>query len=52
MTEITRKLRVSEQTFYRWKQKYAGLGMANLMIVRLVVWQTPPWMVECRHVVG
>jgi DNA invertase Pin-like site-specific DNA recombinase len=24
--EITRKLGVSEQTFYRWKKKFAGLG--------------------------
>ena len=27
VTEITRKLGVSEQTFYRWKRKYAGLGV-------------------------
>ena len=30
VTEITRKLGVSEQTFYRWKRKYAGLGVAEL----------------------
>ena len=28
--EITRKLGISEQTFYRWKKKYAGLGVAEL----------------------
>ena len=28
--EITRKLGISEQTFYRWKKKYAGLGIAEL----------------------
>lgn len=28
--EITRKLGVSEQTFYRWKRKYAGLGIPEL----------------------
>jgi len=28
--EIIRKLGVSEQTFYRWKRKYAGLGIAEL----------------------
>lgn len=28
--EICRKIGVSEQTFYRWKSKYAGLGVAEL----------------------
>ena len=28
--EICRKLGVSEQTFYRWKKKYAGLGVSEL----------------------
>ena len=28
--EITRKLGISEQTFYRWKKKYAGMGVAEL----------------------
>jgi len=28
--EITRKLGISEQTFYRWEKKYAGLGVAEL----------------------
>lgn len=30
VTEITRKIGVSEQTFYRWKRQYAGLGVAEL----------------------
>ena len=30
VTEITRKLSVSEHTFYRWKRKCAGLGIAEL----------------------
>ena len=30
VSEIVRKLGVSEQTFYRWKKKYAGLGVAEL----------------------
>ncbi len=29
-TEICRKLGVSEQTFYRWKKKFAGMGVAEL----------------------
>ncbi len=27
--EIIRKLGISEATFYRWKKKYAGLGMSE-----------------------
>ncbi len=30
VAEIIRKLGVSEQTFYRWKKKYAGLSIAEL----------------------
>ena len=30
VAEIIRKLGVSEQTFYRWKRRYAGLGVAEL----------------------
>ena len=28
--EITRKMGVSEATFYRWKKKYSGMGIAEL----------------------
>ena len=28
--EVCRKLGVTEQTFYRWKRKFAGLGIAEL----------------------
>ena len=28
--EIVRKLGVSEATFYRWKKKFAGLGVAEV----------------------
>ena len=30
VAEICRKLQVTEQTFYRWKKKYGGLGVAEL----------------------
>ena len=30
VAEIIRKLGISEQTFYRWKKKFAGLGVAEL----------------------
>jgi len=29
-TEVCRKLGVSENTFYRWKRKYAGIGVVEL----------------------
>lgn len=28
--ELTRKLGISEATFYRWKKKYSGMGVAEL----------------------
>jgi putative transposase len=28
--EVIRKMGISEQTFYRWKKKYGGLGMNEL----------------------
>ena len=30
VAEVTRKMGISEQTFYRWKKKYAGMGVAEL----------------------
>ena len=30
VAEIIRKLGISEQTFYRWKKRFAGLGIAEL----------------------
>ncbi len=30
ITEIVRKMGISEQTFYRWKKKFAGMGVAEL----------------------
>ena len=32
--EICRKLEVTEQTFYRWKRKYGGLGVPELRELR------------------
>ena len=28
--EITRKMGISEATFYRWKKKFGGLGVAEI----------------------
>lgn len=30
VAEIVRKMGVSEPTFYRWKKKYAGMGVAEV----------------------
>jgi putative transposase len=30
LEEIVRKMGISEQTFYRWKKKFAGLGVAEV----------------------
>jgi putative transposase len=34
VAEICRKLGVSEQTFYAWKKKYAGMGVSELRRIR------------------
>jgi putative transposase len=34
VVEVCRKLGVSEQTFYRWKRKFAGMGVAELRRLR------------------
>jgi putative transposase len=31
---VIRKLGISEQTFYRWKKRFAGLGIAELRRLR------------------
>ena len=34
IVEIVRKLGVSEQTFFRWKRKYTGMGLAEIRRLR------------------
>lgn len=34
--EVCRKLGVTEQTFYRWKRRFAGLGVVELRRLRQV----------------
>jgi hypothetical protein len=43
-TALCRKLAISEETFYRWKRKYAGMGVAELATLppRRRVPKTPP----------
>ena len=30
VVEVTRKMGISEQTFYRWKRKYSGMGPSEV----------------------
>jgi len=34
--EVCRKMGVSEQTFYRWKKKFAGMGVAELRRLKIL----------------
>jgi putative transposase len=34
VAEVIRKLGISEQIFYRWKKRFAGLGIAELRRLR------------------
>src|SRR6185503_8462395 len=36
VVEVCRKLGVSEQTFYRWKRQFAGMGVVELRRLRQV----------------
>ena len=34
--EVCRKMEISEQTFYRWKKKFAGMGVAEVRRLRIL----------------
>jgi len=34
--EVCRKMEISERTFYRWKKKYAGMGVAEVRKLRII----------------
>ena len=36
VSEIIRKLGITEQTFYPWKKRFAGLGIAELRRLRIL----------------
>ena len=36
VAEIIRNLEISEQTYYRWKKKYGGLGVSELRELRVI----------------
>ncbi len=34
--DLTRKLGISEATFYRWKKKYSGMGISELRRLKVL----------------
>jgi len=34
--EVCRKMGISEQTFYRWKKKFAGMGVAEVRKLKVL----------------
>jgi putative transposase len=34
--EVCRKLGISEQTFYRWKRRFSGMGVAEVRRLKLL----------------
>ncbi len=34
--EVCRKMGISENTFYRWKRKFAGMGVAELRRLKIL----------------
>ena len=36
VSEICRKMGITEQTFYRWKRKYIGMGIAEVRRLRVL----------------
>ena len=36
VSEICRKIGIAEQTFYRWKKKYGGMGVTEVRKLRIL----------------
>jgi putative transposase len=36
VSEVCRKMGIVEQTFYRWKKKYAGMGVTEVRKLRIL----------------
>ena len=36
VTEICRKMGIAEQTFYRWKKRFQGMGVAEVRRLRVL----------------
>ena len=52
VAEIIRKLGIAEQTFYRWKKRFAGMGVAELRRLRQLEDENriPRPILECRSI--
>lgn len=40
VTEVCRKMCIVEQTFYRWKKKYLGMGIAEIRRLKILEEET------------
>src|SRR5439155_1135430 len=49
VAEISRKLGVTQQTFYRWKRKFAGMGVAELRRLHVLL-QREGWRVNAKRI--
>jgi putative transposase len=36
VTEVCRKMGITEQTFYRWKKRYLGMGIAEVRKLKIL----------------
>ena len=36
MSEVCRKMKISEQTFYHWKKNFQGMGVAEVRRLRVL----------------
>jgi putative transposase len=36
VTEVCRKMAITEQTFYRWKKRYLGMGIAEVRKLKIL----------------
>jgi len=41
--EVCRKIGIAEQTFYRWRKKYIGIGMGVAEVRRLKILEEEKW---------
>jgi putative transposase len=58
VAEVTRKMGISEETFYRWKKKFGGLMPSGVRKFRQLEeenarcggwWRIPPWTKRCSR---
>ncbi len=52
VSEICRNMGISEQTFYRWKKKFSGMGVAEVRRLRILEEENRklhPYLYLCRR---